>query len=243
MLRNLEAKLGGLVEGAFGRAFRTSVQPVELAHKLAKEMEDNQMASVSRVYVPNHYRVYLSRAGPRAVRELRARAAQGAVRLPARARPPGAVRALDRPQVEFHTDERLDLGEFGIQAELVALPEEERPQDGRPGALVGRLRPHDGLLPEPRRAQARSSRSTTGARRCSWAGPPQRAEREPRRDRAKPRGGHRAAGPERLAAPRRAPPRRGGWQVVDLGSTNGIKVNGQRVDTSRCARATRSRSA
>ena len=35
MLRNLEAKLGGLVEGAFGRAFRTGVQPVELAHKLA----------------------------------------------------------------------------------------------------------------------------------------------------------------------------------------------------------------
>src|SRR5215210_7694519 len=60
MLRNLEAKLGGLVEGAFGRAFKTSVQPVELAHKLAKEMEDNQMVSVSRVCVPNHYRVFLS---------------------------------------------------------------------------------------------------------------------------------------------------------------------------------------
>ena len=60
VLRNLEAKLGGLVEGAFGRAFKTSVQPVELAHKLAKEMEDNQMVSVSRVYVPNHYRVFLS---------------------------------------------------------------------------------------------------------------------------------------------------------------------------------------
>src|SRR5688500_20342715 len=60
MLRNLEAKLGGLVEGAFGRAFRTSVQPVELAHKVAKEVEDNQMASVSRVYVPNHYRIFRS---------------------------------------------------------------------------------------------------------------------------------------------------------------------------------------
>ena len=60
MLRNLEAKLGGLVEGAFGRAFKSSVQPVELAHKLAKEMEENQRASVSRVYVPNHYRVFLS---------------------------------------------------------------------------------------------------------------------------------------------------------------------------------------
>ena len=42
VLRNLEAKLGGLVEGAFSRAFKSSVQPVELAHKLAKEMEDNQ---------------------------------------------------------------------------------------------------------------------------------------------------------------------------------------------------------
>src|SRR3954469_24135676 len=62
MLRNLEAKLGGLVEGAFGRAFKANVQPVELAHKLAKEMEENQMASVSRVYVPNHYRVFLSPA-------------------------------------------------------------------------------------------------------------------------------------------------------------------------------------
>ena len=49
VLRNLEAKLGGLVEGAFGRAFKTNVQPVELAHKLAKEMEESQMVSVSRV--------------------------------------------------------------------------------------------------------------------------------------------------------------------------------------------------
>src|SRR3954464_5845646 len=60
VLRNLEAKLGGLVEGAFSRAFKSSVQPVELAHKLAKEMEENQVVSVSRVYVRNHYRVFLS---------------------------------------------------------------------------------------------------------------------------------------------------------------------------------------
>ena len=62
MLRNLENKLGGLVEGAFGRAFKSNVQPVELARKLAKEMEENQTVSISRVYVPNHYRVFLSPA-------------------------------------------------------------------------------------------------------------------------------------------------------------------------------------
>ena len=60
VLRNLEEKLEGLVEGAFSRAFKTNVQPVELAHKLAKEMEENKTVSVSRVYVPNHYRVFLS---------------------------------------------------------------------------------------------------------------------------------------------------------------------------------------
>ena len=36
VLRNLEAKLEGLVEGAFSRAFRSQVQPVELARKLAE---------------------------------------------------------------------------------------------------------------------------------------------------------------------------------------------------------------
>src|SRR5829696_4188519 len=130
MLRNLEAKLGGLVEGAFGRAFRTSVQPVELAHKLAKEMEDNQMASVSRVYVPNHYRVFLSPQD----REQFA-SYEPALRkelsdyLHEHARQQSFALST-RPQVEFHTDERLDLGEFGIQAQLLAEPEEQQQPAG-----------------------------------------------------------------------------------------------------------------
>jgi len=60
VLRNLEAKLEGLVGGAFSRAFKSRVQPVEIARKLAKEMADNQTVSISRTYVPNHYTVYLS---------------------------------------------------------------------------------------------------------------------------------------------------------------------------------------
>ena len=54
VLRNLEAKLEGLVEGAFSRAFRSQVQPVELARKLAKEMEDAKSVSLSRHRVLNH---------------------------------------------------------------------------------------------------------------------------------------------------------------------------------------------
>jgi hypothetical protein len=230
MLRNLEAKLGGLVEGAFGRAFRTSVQPVELAHKLAKEMEDNQMASVSRVYVPNHYRVFLSPQDreqfasyePALRKELsdylleHARQEQFALST--------------RPQVEFQTDERLDLGEFGIQAELVALPEDERPEGEAAQAPSGgdfghtmvyspsrdarRIEPVDDrrqalLVGEGRRNVLSGSRVVIGRSREADI-----VLQDPNVSR-------------RHAEVRRAD---GGWQVVDLGSTNGIKVNGRRVD-------------
>ena len=61
VLTNLEARLEGLVEGVFNRAFRARVQPVELARKLAKEMDSYKTVSVSRTYVPNEYIVFLSR--------------------------------------------------------------------------------------------------------------------------------------------------------------------------------------
>src|SRR5919204_134017 len=59
VLRSIEHKIESLFEGVFGRAFRTNVQPVELARKLVKEMEDHRVISVSRMYVPNEYTVYL----------------------------------------------------------------------------------------------------------------------------------------------------------------------------------------
>jgi hypothetical protein len=230
MLRNLEAKLGGLVEGAFGRAFRTSVQPVELAHKLAKEMEDNQMASVSRVYVPNHYRVYLSAEDreqfasyePALRKELsdylleHARQEQFALST--------------RPQVEFHTDERLDLGEFGIQAELVALPEEERPQgEAGPGSSSGDF--GHTMVYSPSR-DARKVEPADDRRQALLVGGGRRNVLS---------GNRVVIGRSREAdivlqdpnvSRRHAELRRedGAWQVVDLGSTNGIKVNGRRVD-------------
>ncbi len=60
VLRNLEAKLTDLVEGTFGRVFRSEVRPVELARKLAREMDEHKTVSVSRTYVPNEYIVWLS---------------------------------------------------------------------------------------------------------------------------------------------------------------------------------------
>jgi hypothetical protein len=227
VLRNLEAKLGGLVEGAFGRAFKTSVQPVELAHKLAKEMEDNQMASVSRVYVPNHYRVFLS---PRDREQFASY--EPALRkelsdyLLEHARQERFA-LTSRPQIEFHTDDRLELGEFGIQAQLLGeMEEEEGAPDAGPSAgdfghtmvysadraarpLEPALHRGQGLLvAEGRRNVLSGERVMVGrSRECDVVVSDPNVSR------------------------RHIELRRGerGWAAVDLGSTNGMKVNGRRV--------------
>ena len=206
VLRNLEAKLGGIVEGAFGRAFRTSVQPVELANKLAKEMEENQMVSVSRVYVPNHYRVFLS-PGDReqfASYEPALRKELSDYLLEHARQERFAL--TSRPQVEFHTDDRLDLGEFGIQAQLLAPPEEEAVEaDPTPsGGDFGHT-----MVYSPDRAP-QVLEADVSRRQAVISGEGRRT----------PLSGRHAE----LHLDER------GWTVVDLGSTNGIKVNGRRTD-------------
>src|SRR5215217_3440760 len=172
VLRNLEAKLGGIVEGAFGRAFKTSVQPVELAHKLVKEMEENQMLSVSRVYVPNHYRVFLS---PRDREQfasyepaLRKELSDYLLEHARQER----LALTSRPQIEFHTDDRLELGEFGIQAQMLGAPEEDEP-----GARRRRLRPE--RLPPSHRAAPGRARLGGGRSRLDQRDEGQRAPCQP----------------------------------------------------------------
>src|SRR5918997_1123068 len=60
LLRGIEQKLEGLFQGTFSKAFKSEVQPIELARKLAKDMSDSKTVSISRTYVPNQYTVYLS---------------------------------------------------------------------------------------------------------------------------------------------------------------------------------------
>src|ERR671921_91073 len=125
ILRNLEAKLEGLFEGAFSRTFKSKVQPVEIARKLAKEMQDNKTISISRTYVPNQYIVYLSpddRGQFEGYEDGVKKELSDYLLENARAE---GLALLTRPTVEFETDERLSLGEFGIQAMLVRPPEEE----------------------------------------------------------------------------------------------------------------------
>lgn len=232
MLRNLEAKLGGLVEGAFGRAFKSRVQPVELAHKLAKEMEDYQVVSVSRVYVPNHYRVFLSPDDreqftsyePALRKEL-------SDYLLEHARSEGLA-LTSRPQIDLETDERLGLGEFGIQAQLLGgLGEDEEAPEAEGAPSAGDFG-HTMVYSPTAAPRVEPGPATTGSRQALLVG----------QDKRNVLSGSRVLmGRSRECdimvndpnvSRRHAELRSEGgrWTVVDLGSTNGIKVNGRRVD-------------
>ena len=125
VLRSIEGKIEALFEGVLGRAFRTHVQPVELARKLAKEMDDHRTISVSRVYVPNEYTIYLSPQDREQfegyesslIVELQDYLAEQARRE--------RYAVLSPPKVVMETDEDLDIGEFGIATRMV------QPQAGR----------------------------------------------------------------------------------------------------------------
>jgi hypothetical protein len=124
-LRALETTLASLVEGAFGRVFRSEVRPMELARKLAREMDEHRTASVSRVYAPNEYAVWLSpedRARYEGVEDDLIDELCAYLLEHARGE---QLTLVSHPVIAFHTDEDLSLGEFGIQARLVRLPERE----------------------------------------------------------------------------------------------------------------------
>ena len=119
VLRNIESKLESLFEGVFGRAFRTNVQPVELARKLIKEMDDHRNVSVSRVYVPNEYTVFLSPGDREQFSSYELQLTDElAEYLAEHARRENYV-LLTPPRVELDTDEDLDVGVFGIATRMV----------------------------------------------------------------------------------------------------------------------------
>ncbi len=132
VLRSIESKIEGLFEGVFGRAFRTHVQPVELARKLAKEMDEHRSVSVSRVYVPNEYTIYLSPPDRKQfasyegslIGELQEYLVEHAKRE--------GYALLSPPRVLITSDDDLAIGEFGI-ATRVAQPDEDIPP--LPGAI------------------------------------------------------------------------------------------------------------
>jgi Protein of unknown function (DUF3662)/FHA domain len=238
VLRGIEQKIEGLFEGMFGRAFRTHVQPVELARKLAKEMDEHRTISVSRVYVPNEYSVYLS-SGDREqfkgyegslIGELQDYLVEHARRE--------SYALLSTPRVVMHTDDDLSIGEFGIATRMVQpegrrAPELDEPAEQvEPGAtMIYKPKappPTEPISPEELGLEREEVSLTMNGRRRVVT------ERRVVLGRSKECD---VQVPDANVSRRHAELRQEGssWWIVDLDSTNGLEVNGKRVPRAKLA--------
>jgi hypothetical protein len=234
VLKSLESKIAGLVEGTFSRAFRSEVRPVEIARKLAREMEEHKTLSLSRTYVPNEYRVYLSpRDRERFAEYEDALVSELTGYLLEHARRERLV-MMSRPVVEFETDDRLGLGEFGIQTRVVAPEEDEEAPGGAGGASIqpeqsGRTMIYStaGRVAEPLEERARSRQHTAlllmGGKRLV-VGPAGVTMGRSRQCDVM------VDDPNVSRNHAEIRPRGGSWVLTDLGSTNGSRLNGRRLE-------------
>lgn len=202
ILRDFERRLGGLVEGLFSKAFRSGVQPVEIAKLIMREMEAGRSVGVSEVWAPNRFELSLSpedasryeQAEDAIVSELRR-----VIRESAAEHRWGLV---GPPEVEFVVDERLKKGDLACVASLV-----EGEDGGAGGGRASVVVREDG----GERMVALTSDTVTIGRLadCDVV--------------LRDKGASRKHAQLKL--------RDGTWTLTDLGSTNGTRLNGQTVQS------------
>lgn len=242
VFRSIEQRIESLVEGVFGRAFRSHVQPVELARKLVKEMEDHKTVSVSRVYVPNEYHLYLAPGDrERFASYEESLLAELADYLSEHARREGYA-MLSTPRVVLEEDADLSVGEFGIATQIVQ-PRRAAPRP--PPTGDGSASPQ--TPPAPARAQSALAEQTEvmapeEADRLGLARAPAAltigSETHELVKRAVIIGRSREcditiADPNISRHHAEIRQEEGGYFIIDLGSTNGTLVNGNRVARAR----------
>ena len=213
MLRRIEQNLESLVEVVFGRAFRSPVQPVELARKLAKEMDENKAVSVSRVYAPNEYILYLSPRDRAQYRQYEdALLLELATYLMEHAQAQGYA-LLSRPRILVEEDADLRVGLFGISTRMVEPKRSQRPQ----------VPPEAPAAYDSAAAAAAEPTITIGGSRRKLVEPVVVLGRSEQCD---------IVVDDADASRRHAEIRRDGtkYVLVDLESTNGVCLNGERTN-------------
>ena len=208
-LQQFEQRLERLVEGAFAKAFRGELQPVELGRRLTREMDLRRARRGARLH-----RAEPLRRLPRSARTTSA-SATSATSSPESSTP----RSKSTPA--RRTTSSSDPVASSSTSTRTCRP---APSRSRASLEEGQDRPSDWLVlprrPPGRHRSARRSRSAACPSAASSLDDPNVSRRHAQ---------VRAGGRRR--------------HVVDLGSTNGTKVNGVTVRQHRLSPATSSRSA
>ncbi len=231
VLRNLESKLAGLVEGTFGRVFRAEVRPEELARRLGREMDEHRTVSLSRTYAPHEYVVHLSPADRERFAGIEREVTQELSAYLLEHARAERLALVATPVIELRTDERLGLGEFGIEtrhAQVADAPPKPEPPRSPPPAPS-----HTMIVSESERSQERLDEARAVRRgRAILAAEGKRFVIGPSGATiGRSRECDVVLGDSNVSRrhARIAFGEDGEWTVEDLGSTNGVQINGARA--------------
>jgi len=148
-IQAFERRLERLVEGAFTKAFRSGLQPLEIGRRLVKELDAGRTVGVHGVVAPNHFTVVLSPADSErfaTFRDALASELADAAREHARDENyhfvgPVTVELTEDPQRrqgDLRVEATIVQGEGGWTASLV-LPDGRRVPLTDDAATIGRL--------------------------------------------------------------------------------------------------------
>jgi hypothetical protein len=201
-LQQFERRLERLVEGAFAKAFRSGLQPVEIGRRLTREMDLQRTVAPRGTLTPNHFTVLVGPADRARFEPIEAELVSELVSVAREHARAETYVFLGVVSVEMSTDPDLSPGglvvtgdmksaaaEGGGSASLI-LPDGSRRVLGATPVTIGRLPECEVVL-----GDANASRRHVEVRFATDGG--------------------------------------GGYLAIDLGSTNGTKVNGVAIHTHR----------
>lgn len=143
VLRRFEKRLEKAFEGPFARAFKGGVHPLEVARRLAREVDDGKVLGVSETFAPNRFQVRLSPDDhQRLAGAMEAMRDEMESLVISYANERG-YRLVTRPSLDFFEDASLREGEFAVSSRLeeggAAQPSMERLATGRAACEEERL--------------------------------------------------------------------------------------------------------
>ena len=153
VLDRFERRIETLVEGAFAKAFRAHVQPVEIAKALERELDDRAaIVGQGRTLVPNAFRVELSETDAERLGSFSSVLGEELVTSAKEYAGEQHYRFMGPVTVEFDTVDELDTGMFRVRSDVVpgavfedpaadadSAPRLENPSDGTSFALTAPL--------------------------------------------------------------------------------------------------------
>ncbi|MDP2234346.1 MAG: DUF3662 and FHA domain-containing protein [Actinomycetota bacterium] len=120
LLSDFEDRVGGAIEGLFAGAFRSPVQPAEIAKALARAMDDRRQVGVATVYAPTRFSVQISTEDAEEFGDFTTTlSGELATFLTGHAEERGYKLAA-RPLIVFSVHEGLKLGRFRVAAEMTS---------------------------------------------------------------------------------------------------------------------------